>query len=389
MKKLAFLLVGILALPPVGLLSAAALLSPALISCTTTTSSLVLGDIPESLSAHTADDAEITLTKQQLTRAATIITVGAQTTGVGRDGVMIALMAALTESGLRMLANSAAYPGSIDFPNDGDGSDHDSLGLFQLRPSAGWGSVRQLMDATYQARAFFGGPAGPNAGSPAGLLDIDGWESLEWGAAAQAVEVSAYPDRYDNYQPVAEAILTTLTAGALTAQSPGASTIPQTSRVVFPLPTGTYTTAYGFGWRSDPFTGIRTFHAGTDYAARGDTPILAIADGTVTFAGVSGNYGGLIIIEHSIGTKRVASYYAHMWSTGIHVTKGEHVTAGQHIGNVGSAGRSTGSHLHFEMHPGGPTHPAVDAAAWLKAHGVTSAGSPLTSTAGCISAGLS
>ena len=107
----------------------------------------------------------------------------------------MALMAALTESTLRLLANTSAFPESAAHPHDGVGSDHDSLGLFQMRPSAGWGTVSELMDPFYQARAFFGGVSGPNAGSPRGLLDVDGWQLLEPGLAAQVVEVSAYPDR--------------------------------------------------------------------------------------------------------------------------------------------------------------------------------------------------
>ena len=62
------------------------------------------------------------------------------TKDVGRDGIVIALMAALTESTLRLLSNTSAYPDSANYPNDGDGGDHDSLGLFQMRPSTGWGS---------------------------------------------------------------------------------------------------------------------------------------------------------------------------------------------------------------------------------------------------------
>ena len=97
---------------------------------------------------------------------------------MGRDGILIALMAALTESRMRMLANTSAYPESGDYPNDGNGSDNDSLGLFQMRPQAGWGTVAELMDPDYQAAAFYGGPGGPNQGSPRGLLDIPGWEQM-------------------------------------------------------------------------------------------------------------------------------------------------------------------------------------------------------------------
>ena len=109
----------------------------------------------------------MTLGHTQLTRAATIITVGSGIEGVGRQGVLIGLMAALTESTLRMLAN-VAYPASLGMPNDGIGSDHDSLGLFQMRPTAGWGTVDELMDPDYQVRAFFGGAGGTQLPLPRG-----------------------------------------------------------------------------------------------------------------------------------------------------------------------------------------------------------------------------
>jgi hypothetical protein len=122
--------------------------------------SLYVVNVPDSLTVTTRGGVTFTLNRQQLTHAATIITVGGQVQGVTRNGVVIALMAALTESGLRMLANTV-YPESANYQNDGVGSDHDSLGLFQMRPVSGWGTVAELMDPTFQARAFYGGPTGP------------------------------------------------------------------------------------------------------------------------------------------------------------------------------------------------------------------------------------
>ena len=63
------------------------------------------------------------------------------------------------------------------------------------------------MTASYNAEAFFGGPSGPNQGSPPGLLDIPGWESMGVGQAAQAVQVSAFPELYDRWAPAAQAIM--------------------------------------------------------------------------------------------------------------------------------------------------------------------------------------
>ncbi len=238
LKKLAALAVALLFLgPSVVLVGVAAVVNPAMTACAP--GSLLVGPIPDSLTATTRNGETVTLNRQQLTHAATIITTGGQTAGVGRPGVVIALMAALTESHLRMLANTGAYPESGNYPNDGNGSDHDSLGLFQMRPQSGWGTVAELMDPTYQARAFFGGPTGPNYPSARGLLDIPGWQSMDPGEAAQAVDVSAYPDRYQNYQPVAEAILTALTRPTPSDTGGGGDpVVPETTRIVFPLPEG-------------------------------------------------------------------------------------------------------------------------------------------------------
>ncbi|EYT56768.1 peptidase M23 [Leucobacter sp. UCD-THU] len=367
--------------PSVAIVSVGALLGPVL--CIT--GSLTVGPIPDSLTATTADGTPVTLDRTQLTHAATVITTGAGIPGVGQPGVRVALTAGLTESRLRMLANTGAYPESGSFPNDGDASDHDSLGIFQMRPQAGWGTVAELMDPVYQSRAFYGGPDGPNYPSPKGLLDIPGWQQIDPGAAAQAVEVSAYPDRYRNWVPVADAILTALTKPANSGGggTSGPDPVPETSRIVFPLPEGTYTSTDSFGWRSDPFTGEREFHSGSDLAAADGTPISAIGDGRVTVAEFSAGWGGLIIVEHTVGGERVASYYAHMWQDGIYVTAGETVTAGQHIGDVGSSGRSTGAHLHIEIRPGGQGQPPVDAVEWLSQHGAVATGDHGPRQGGC------
>ena len=343
---------------------------------------LSVGDIPDHLEATTSDGIRIRLDKIQLTRAATIISTGGRTKDVGRSGVIVALMAALTESSLRMLSNTSTYPNSTNYPHEGNGTDHDSLGLFQMRPNTGWGTVAQLMDPVYQVRAFFGGPTGPNRGSPRGLVDIAGWQQLSKGAAAQAVEVSAYPDRYARYEPVAEAILTALTRS--TSNNTGtAPTLPETSRVVFPLPSRTWVRTSGFGIRVHPVTGVRKLHTGVDFAAPEGTAILAAADGRVAFAGAASGYGNLILIEHTVNGQRVASGYAHMWASGIHVKVGDQVSAGQHIADVGVAGYSTGPHLHFEIRPGGAHAAPIDPEPWLAGQGAANLDNTETTAGGC------
>lgn len=367
--------------PALVFISIGVLMNPAASAACTANTGLVVGPIPDTLSVTTAGGVTFTLNKAQLTHAATIIETGSSVDGINRDGIQIALMAALTESTLRMLANTGAYPDSGSYPNDGNGSDHDSLGLFQMRPAAGWGTVAQLMDPVYQARAFFGGPTGPNHPSPRGLLDIPGWQTMDKGEAAQAVEVSAYPDRYRNYEPVAENVL-----NALTRPAPGGDglVVPETSRVIFPLPSGTWVKTSAYGIRVHPITGVAKLHSGTDYAAPAGTPILAAADGTVTRAGPATGFGYLIVIDHTVGGQRVATGYAHMYSGGIHVAVGDRVSAGQHIGDVGSSGYSTGPHLHFEVYPGGPGHPTTNPEPWLATHAAEGIDAPDGgSRAGC------
>ncbi|QAY68632.1 M23 family metallopeptidase [Xylanimonas protaetiae] len=347
--------------------------------------SLVVTSVPTTITATATDGRPVTLGLAQLTHAAVIVTVGEQTPDVGRDGVVIALMAALTESGLRNLANTGAYPSSASLPNDGDGGDHDSLGLFQMRPQTGWGSVPELMDPTYQARAFFGGPTGPNGGSPRGLLDIPRWHDLAPGAAAQAVEVSAYPERYARFEPVAVAILAALTTTGASASEAG---LPTVTATVFPLPEGTWARTSGYGMRVNPVTGLRTLHAGVDLAAPEGTAILATAAGRVVHAGPRGGLGNAVAILHLVDGSPVVSVYGHIRDGGIHVTVGQIVTPGMHIADVGSTGNSTGPHLHLEIRPGGLDQPSIDPTGWLDHTSTSTTPAATFAPAPCATAGV-
>ncbi len=330
----------------------------------------VVADVPDTLTAETQSGTSLVLNRSQLTHARTIIMTGAAIPQVEKNGIIIALMAALTESTLRMLSNTSAHPSSATFPHDGNGEDHDSLGLFQMRPQSGWGTVAQLMDPEYQAQAFFGGPTGPNHGSPRGLLDIPGWSALTPGQAAQKVEVSAFPDRYNNYEPVAHSIFDALTSPGDT--TPGDATparMASSSTVYVPIEKGAYNISSPYGMRNNPLRpGTQEMHWGTDFAAPDGTPILAMADGKVLWAGHKQGWNNVLAIEHNINGERITTVYVHMWDHGFAVATGDTVRAGQHIADVGSEGFSTGPHLHFEIHPGGWETPAVDAEVWLNTH---------------------
>lgn len=100
----------------------------------------------------------------------------------------------------------------------------------------------------------------------------------------------------------------------------------------------------GFGYRADPFTGGAAFHAGLDFKGPIGAPIYAAATGTVRFVGVQQGYGNAVEIDHGNG---LVTRYAHM--SGFRTRIGQSVRAGQVIGLIGSTGRSTGPHLHFEV----------------------------------------
>jgi murein DD-endopeptidase MepM/ murein hydrolase activator NlpD len=101
----------------------------------------------------------------------------------------------------------------------------------------------------------------------------------------------------------------------------------------------------GYGVRSDPFAGRAAMHAGIDLAGAQGTPIYATADGVISEAGWnSGGYGNLVKIDHGRG---IETRYGHL--SGMIVKAGQRVQRGQLIGRMGSTGRSTGSHLHYEV----------------------------------------
>ena len=134
------------------------------------------------------------------------------------------------------------------------------------------------------------------------------------------------------------------------------------------LPVSTTISSY-FGNRKDPFTGVASNHSGTDIAANdgsvGTINIIAAKEGTVIYPAAGdvtscpsnsnldicgGGYGNYVMIEHGDGT---ITLYGHMAANSITVTAGNPVMQGQVIGKMGSSGRSTGSHLHFEVRVNG------------------------------------
>lgn len=120
-------------------------------------------------------------------------------------------------------------------------------------------------------------------------------------------------------------------------------------RLIHTLPLGSplevaYRETSGFGYRSDPFTKKTAWHDGADIAAYYGATIVATAPGVVTFAGTSPSYGRVVEVDHGGGFK---TRYGHMNS--IAVKQGQKLAIGQKVGTMGSTGRSTGPHLHYEV----------------------------------------
>jgi murein DD-endopeptidase MepM/ murein hydrolase activator NlpD len=283
--------------------------------------------LASSCTINTSDLTVDELDDEQLKNAGVIVAVG-KDLGVPPRGLSIALAAAFQESTLRNL----------------DHGDRDSLGLFQQRPSAGWGQPDQLTDPQYAARAFFGGPKSPLKGR--GLLHVKGWEQMPLWEAAQRVQRSAFPTAYARWEGLAAEIVTGTADEASTCRTlaPGPWAIPLVDA---------YTLTSRFGGRTSPTTGRPDFHTGLDLAGHQGERVDAASAGVVSFAGQDGNYGNLIRIKHADGLE---TYYGHLSQIG--VKEGQQVEAGQAIGEMGSTGNATGPHLHFEVRLNGePTDP--------------------------------
>jgi hypothetical protein len=138
------------------------------------------------------------LTQAQMDNAGVIVQVGLAQK-MAKQALVIAVATAMQESNLYNLA-SDVLPESFNYPNQGSGSDHDSIGLFQQRPSSGWGTIAEIMRPAYAAGAFY-----------AALREVVGWDSMSLAAAAQAVQVSAFPDAYAQHEARAREVVNALT----------------------------------------------------------------------------------------------------------------------------------------------------------------------------------
>ncbi|WP_156466181.1 M23 family metallopeptidase [Janibacter sp. Soil728] len=275
------------------------------------------------------------LTQEQAGNAAKILAV-ARRLKIPPRGQVVAIATALQESTLVNLGHG----------------DRDSLGLFQQRPSQGWGSPAETQDVVKSTEAFFGRAKHTNN---RGLLDVKGWQTMPVTVAAQTVQGSGFPEAYAKHETQSVAIVeaATGTSGLCEQVSLGGD-----GKWEAPLPAGGLVPGSPFGMRVHPITGTARMHEGTDFAAAQGTPVFAMSSGKVTHAGPIGGYGNLVIVDHGGG---VTTRYAHM--SRVDVKTGQRVRAGQQIGAVGSTGQSTGAHLHLEVRV---REEAVDPLPWLK-----------------------
>jgi TP901 family phage tail tape measure protein len=253
----------------------------------------------------------VPLTATQLQNAATIIGVG-KGMGANQSDLIVSIMTAMQESTLRNL-------------NYGD---RDSLGLFQQRPSQGWGTPEQILNPSYAARKFF-----------EHLLAMKGRGKLSLTRQAQAVQRSAFPEAYAKWEAMARQVVSGTTFQPFAGTGGGSKMRPVTGPV------------------SRDYAHHSNLPRATDFGVPVGTPVRAAMNGTVatsTDLRGSGNggyrsYGRYIAIQN--GAEK--TLYAHLSRRG--VSAGSQVRAGQLIGYSGNTGNSTGPHLHFETWRGGQT----------------------------------
>ncbi|MFC7530404.1 M23 family metallopeptidase [Actinoplanes sp. GCM10030250] len=272
----------------------------------------------------------------QIRNAAIIIDVGSDMKLPPRAWV-IAVATAMQESRL------------INLGHLGSRNDHDSQGLFQQRPSSGWGTPDQVRDPVYASTKFYNK-----------LRTVEGWERMSLTRAAQAVQISAYPDAYAKHEQLATRIVNSLADGAANAVGNSVTMVCAASGQVaasgwtIPLRAGV-----GSGFRS----ASRPNHQGVDLIIGKYTPIAAVASGVVSLVKCDEDFNGrkscnvdgypgkggcgwMVEILHA---GDVMTRYCHLIQRPF-VRQNQQVTAGDIIGRVGSSGNSSGPHLHFEVH---------------------------------------
>jgi murein DD-endopeptidase MepM/ murein hydrolase activator NlpD len=296
--------------------------------------------------AHTSGTVKVTgFNATQVGNAAVIVQVGQQM-NVPPRGWVIAVATAMQESNLHNLGHL------------GDRNDHDSQGLFQQRPSQGWGTVQQIRDPKHASRKFY-----------EKLLQVPGWQSLPLTVAAQRVQVSAYPNAYAKHETGAGRLVDAITDGGartpVTAVAAGRCANPDEVTAggwVRPVSAPIWS-----GFR----TSDRPDHDGVDIGAKRGAPIKVVTGGTVIHLECDRQRddgydcdrdgspsqlgcGWYMDVKHPGNfVTRYCHMLRHPATDGRQLKVGDTVKVGQQIGLVGNSGHSSAPHLHFEVHERG------------------------------------
>jgi len=282
---------------------------------------------------------------QEQTNWANVITNTARSRGLPPRAAVIGVATAMQESGLR----------NINY------GDRDSLGLFQQRPSQGWGTSAQVTDAVYASNSFY-----------SRLVKVNKWQTRPLTQAAQSVQRSGLPTAYAKWEKAAgelvvkswgkDAVLTTASGCSNVENAANASAVKASGTWALPVENSHISTPYkasGGLWSSG-------YHTGIDFPVPTGTRVQSVGTGTVVVAGWGGSYGNNVVIKMSDGRY---TQYAHL--SRITVSKGQKVTAREQIGLSGATGNVTGPHLHFEARTGPAYGTDFDPVGYLRSHGLS------------------
>lgn len=294
-------------------------------------------------------------TEQARVRNLTTLVARGKRMGVPPRGIQIGIATALTESQGLNLA-SRAVPASLNYPHDDVAAgDFDSIGIMQQRVSMGWfDTIANGMKVDGQVTTFFDR-----------LLKVNGWQVMSFSGAAQAVQRSAFPDRYGQREAEAVAYYEQLAGTPAATGGPATGVVDECGVIVdsagavvsgewaHPLKPAAYVLTSPFGWRV--LRGIPNLHKGQDLAVPVGTDLHAVCSGVVDYAPVMDPYGGGKQVDINCGGGIVAKL---MHNSVVLVTVGQKVKAGDVIAKTGNTGNSTGPHSHVQINENGqPVEP--------------------------------
>jgi murein DD-endopeptidase MepM/ murein hydrolase activator NlpD len=200
-----------------------------------------------------------------------------------------------------------------------------------LARQGGLGLADSIERSLAQAAGAAGGPPGPVDGSTKSVA-VPTRRRPDVAAAAVAGRTASALGRTPSLDAATPAPASSIGAGQDASDAP---------ELALPLPDRV---SSAFGWRVDPFHGLKRFHAGMDIAAAYGRPVPVAASGRVIEAGVRGGYGMTVVVDHGAG---VHTRYAHLSEVSVEV--GQELAPSEVVGRVGQSGRATGPHLHFEV----------------------------------------